>query len=191
MGFTQSQVKIIQDKRPDLRFKTIPTLDDVIVAFLRKYDVVVQPPKETNRRDGAIAGAIKGMAGADVGGDAFLIQGQSKQTKVQEWTQWKQWALDHKDFEDFKKKKIEENQIFNKTILEKINSDSLKEELEKIIKPNPIFDISDQFAYRVFLIGFLVIFGSMIFFLMESREKEEISTIKKSESLEIKMVNYK
>jgi len=191
MGFTQSQVKIIQDKRPDLRFKTIPTLDDVIVEFLRKYDVVAQPPKETNRRDSAIAGAITGMAGADVGGDAFLIQGQNKQTQIQEWTQWKQWALDHKDFEGFKKNRIEENKIFNKTILEKINSDSLKEELEKIIKPNPIFDISDQFAYRVFLIGFLVIFGSMIFFLMESREKEEISTIKKSESLEIKMVKYK
>ena len=100
MGFTQSQVRIIQDKRPDLRFKTIPTLDDVIVDFLRKYDVIVQPPKEKNRRDSAIAGAITGMAGADVGGDAFLIQGQSKQTKVQEWTQWKQWALDHKDFEE-------------------------------------------------------------------------------------------
>ena len=189
MGFTQSQVKLIQDKRPDLRFKTIPTLDDVIVAFLRKYDVVVQPPKETNRSDGAIAGVITGMAGADIGGDAFLMQGQSKQTKVQEWTQWKQWALDHKDFEEFKKKKIEENQIFNKTIFEKINSDSLKEELEKIIKPNPIFVISDQLAYRVFLIVFLVIFGSMIFFLIESREKEEISLVKNFDNLELKMIN--
>ena len=191
MGFTQSQIKIIQEKRPDLRFQSTPSLDDLIIEFLREYDVNVKPPKNTNRRDGAIAGAITGMAGADVGGDAFLIQGQNKQTQIQEWTQWKQWALDHKDFEGFKKNRIEENKIFNKTILEKINSDSLKEELEKIIKPNPIFDISDQFAYRVFLIGFLVIFGSMIFFLMESREKEEISTIKKSESLEIKMVNYK
>ena len=191
MGFTQSQIKIIQEKRPDLRFQSTPSLDDLIIEFLKKYDVNVKSPRNTNRRDGAIAGAITGMAGADVGGDAFLIQGQNKQTQIQEWTQWKQWALDHKDFEGFKKNRIEENKIFNKTIFEKINSDSLKEELEKIIKPNPIFDISDQFAYRVFLIGFLVIFGSMIFFLMESREKEEISTIKKSESLEIKMVNYK
>ena len=30
-----------------------------------------RPPKNTSRRDGAIAGAIKGMAGADVGRDAF------------------------------------------------------------------------------------------------------------------------
>ena len=189
MGFTQSQIKIIQEKRPDLRFQSTPSLDDLIIEFLRKYDVNVKPPKNTNRRDGAIAGAITGMAGADVGGDAFLIQGQNKQTQIQEWTQWKQWALDHKDFEGFKKNRIEENKIFNKTILEKINSDSLKEELEKIIKPNPIFDISDQFAYRVFLIGFLVIFGSMILFLMESRDKEEISLVKNFDSLELKMIN--
>ena len=189
MGFTQSQIKIIQEKRPDLRFQSTPSLDDLIIEFLRKYDVNVKSPKNTNRRDGAIAGAITGMAGADVGGDAFLIQGQNKQTQIQEWTQWKQWALDHKDFEGFKKNRIEENKIFNKTIFEKINSDSLKEELEKIIKPNPIFDISDELSYRVFLIGFLIIFGSMIFFLMKYREKEEISLVKNFDNLELKIIN--
>jgi len=189
--WTESQLEKIYIYHPELRLVPLMKIDDVVIEFLKIHEVEARPPKNTSRRDGAIAGAITGMAGADVGGDAFLIQGQNKQTQIQEWTQWKQWALDHKDFEGFKKNRIEENKIFNKTILEKINSDSLKEELEKIIKPNPIFDISDQFAYRVFLIGFLVIFGSMIFFLMESREKEEISTIKKSESLEIKMVNYK
>ena len=73
--------------------------------------------------------------------------------------------------------------------MEKINSDSLKEELEKIIKPNPIFDISDELSYRVFLIGFLIIFGSMIFFLMKYREKEEISLVKNFDNLELKIIN--
>ena len=50
-----------------------------VVEFLKLHDVEARPPKNTSRRDGAIAGAITGMAGADVGGDAFLIQGQSKQ----------------------------------------------------------------------------------------------------------------
>ena len=45
---------------------------------MKLHDVEARPPKNTSRRDGAIAGAITGMAGADVGGDAFLIQGQSK-----------------------------------------------------------------------------------------------------------------
>ena len=165
MKYTNEEILFIQVKKPEFRVKPVLSLDAVIVEFLKKYEVFVQPTTSATRNTGesAVAGAITGMAGADVGGDAFMISGQNKQTKVQEWTQWKQWALDHKDFEEFKKKKIEENQIFNKTILEKINSDSLKEELEKIIKPNPIFDISDQLAYKVFLIGFLVIFGSMFF----------------------------
>ena len=59
------------------------------------------PPKNS-RAGGAIAGAITGALGPDVGGDAFLIQGQNKQTNLQEWTSWKQWALSHKDFPEFK-----------------------------------------------------------------------------------------
>ena len=42
------------------------------------------------------------MTGTDVGGDALLISGQNKQTKLKEWTSWKQWALDHKEFETFR-----------------------------------------------------------------------------------------
>ena len=189
MEFTEDQLQFIQEKKPELIKKPEPSLNDAIVEFLKKYEVFVKPPKDRSRLDGAIAGAVTGIAGADVGGDAFLIQGQNKQTQIQEWTQWKQWALDHKDFEGFKKNRIEENKIFNKTIFEKINSDSLKEELEKIIKPNPIFDISDELSYRVFLIGFLIIFGSMIFFLMKYREKEEISLVKNFDNLELKIIN--
>ena len=36
-----------------------------------------------------------------------IIQGQNKQTKLQERTTLKQWALDHKDFEAFKGDKID------------------------------------------------------------------------------------
>jgi len=44
------------------------------------------------------------MMGADVGGDAFMISAQKKQTAVIEWTIWKQWSLDHKDFIALKEK---------------------------------------------------------------------------------------
>ena len=37
MAFTQRQVQIIQEKRPDLRFQPIPDLDDLIIDFLKKY----------------------------------------------------------------------------------------------------------------------------------------------------------
>ena len=125
------------------------------------------------------------LAGIDAGGDVFIASGQEKQTKVQEWTQWKQWALDHKDFEEFKKQRLEENQFFNKSILEKIYTIPLKEELENIFKRSVVFDMSDELFYRISLIGFLVIFSSMVFFLIEYKENKEknISQISKSEQI--------
>ena len=185
MALTQRQVQIIQEKRSDLRFQPIPTLDDLITEFLKKYDVDVKPTtsKSKSIRDNMIGGAVTGMAGIDAGGDVFIASGQEKQTKVQEWTQWKQWALDHKDFDEFKSKRLEENQFYNKSILEKINTSPLKEELENIFKRSEIFKISDDLFYRISLIGFLIIFGSMIYFQTQYREKKEntISQISKTE----------
>ncbi len=95
-------------------------IDQVVVEFLKLHDVEARPPKNTSRRDGDIAGAITGMAGADVGGDAFLIQGQTKQTQQQEWTSWKQWALSHNDYPEFKNKLTGEATTKNKSIDEKL-----------------------------------------------------------------------
>ena len=102
MEYTQDQIKFIQKKKPEFILKPVPTLDSVVVEFLKKYEVYVDPPQNRNAAEGAITGAVTGLAGADVGGDMAIIQGQNKQTKLQEWTTWKQWALDHKDFEDRK-----------------------------------------------------------------------------------------
>ena len=111
--------RILQD-HPELKKVPVMPIDQIVVEFLKLHDVEARPPKNTSRRDGAIAGAITGMAGADVGGDAFLIQGQAKQTQQQEWTSWKQWALSHKDYPDFKKKLTGEATTKNKSIDEKL-----------------------------------------------------------------------
>ena len=192
MAFTQRQVQIIQGKRPDLRFQPIPDLDDLIIEFLKKYDVDVKPTtsKSKSIRDNMIGGAVTGMAGIDAGGDVFIASGQEKQTKVQEWTQWKQWALDHKDFDEFKSKRLEENQFFNKSILEKINTSPLKEELENIFKRSEIFNISDDLFYRISLIGFLIIFGSMIYFQIQYREKKENTISQISNPEQIKSLKF-
>ena len=96
--------KYIERKIPELRLEPKPTLDEIICAFLEKFEVYVKPitTKTRNIAGSAAAGAITGMYGADVGGDAFLIQGQKRQTAIQEWTKWKQWALSHPDFLDYK-----------------------------------------------------------------------------------------
>ena len=50
MEFTEEQLKFIQEKRPELIKKSEPTLNNAIVAFLKKYEVDVKPPKATNRK---------------------------------------------------------------------------------------------------------------------------------------------
>ena len=96
--------KYIERKIPELRLEPKPTLDEIICAFLETFEVYAKPITTKTRHiaGSAVSGAITGMAGADVGGDAYLIQGQNKQTAIQEWTKWKQWALSHPDFLDYK-----------------------------------------------------------------------------------------
>ena len=106
MDFTEEQLDYIKIKKPELIKKTEPALDNVIVAFLEKYEVYVKPATTTPKKQnisGEIAGtAILGsLAGVDAAMTANVGRGQTKQTAVQEWTQWKQWALDHKDFPKF------------------------------------------------------------------------------------------
>ena len=51
MVYTQKQIKLIQEKRPDLRFQRIPTLDDLIVDFLEKFDIIVNPSLQKSNND--------------------------------------------------------------------------------------------------------------------------------------------
>jgi len=85
MKYTEEQIEYIQRKKPGFYLKPVPSLDAVIVEFFKKYEVYVQPFSSKSRNAGgnAVAGAVTGMLGADVGGDAFMIAGQNKQIKVQ------------------------------------------------------------------------------------------------------------
>ena len=52
-------------------------------------------------------------------------------------------------------------------------------------KRSAFFDVSDDLFYRISLIGFLVVFCSMVFFLTIFREKKDnnISQISKNEQI--------
>ena len=139
MEYTQIQLRLIGKKIPELRYKPEPTLDNAIVAFLKKYEVYVKPLTTSKRNPnsfaaGATGGAIAALAGPDVAGDAFIIQGQTKQTAVQEWTQWKQWALDHKEFPKFKIDFFNEVTEHNANIDKKLKDPDFQEEIKKILK---------------------------------------------------------
>ena len=149
MVYTQKQIKLIQEKRPDLRFQRIPTLDDLIVDFLKKFDVIVNPKINKTNKD--LSNFNYNLLNLDENKNLYL-----KKIEISEWEQWKRWALDHLDFEEFRDRKIKENQIYNKNILEKINSNDVKEEFKYI------FDKSNNFAFSKLLLYSLIIL--IIFF---------------------------
>ena len=157
MEYTKEQLQLIRTEFPELIKKPEPSLNDAIVEFLKKYEVFVKPPKDRSRLDGAIAGAVTGIAGADVGGDAFLISGQNKQTKVQEWTQWKQWALDHKDFPKFQTDFYDEVHEYNRNIDDKLEDPEFQKKVERIFSDKEQRDKDVQQAEQL-----LAIFGGVI-----------------------------
>ena len=155
MEFTNNQLKYIRENK-ELDVLLIPSLDEVIVEFLKKFEVFVKPISSGKRNIGesALSGAITGMMGADVGGDAFMISGQKKQTAVQEWTQWKQWTLDHKDFESFRSEKIDKVKAHNEKIL---SDPKIQKDLENLFKePQPIEDY-DSDVNIIILLAMIVI----------------------------------
>ena len=167
--WTETELNKIYTYNPELRLLPLMKIDDVVIEFLKIHEVEARPPKDTSKRDGAIAGAITGLAGADVGGDSFLIQGQNKQSQLQEWTSWKQWSLSHKDFAEFKNKlnaeAIAKNSEIEKKLyapefIEKWEVKLKKDEEEAIIKKRKEKAKEEQQNTNEFLrfIGFFVIF---------------------------------
>ena len=160
MVYTQKQIKLIQEKRPDLRFQRIPTLDDLIIQFLEKFDIIVTPSSPKSNND--LSNFNFNLINFDENKNIYL-----KRNKISEWEQWKKWALEHIDFEEFRVRKIKENQIYNKNILEKINSNDVKEEFKYI------FEKSNNFAfYKLFIYSsiFLTIFFPLIIMMLNLLE---------------------
>ena len=158
MEYTKEQFNFIQKKKPEFKLKPVLSLDGVVVEFLKKYEVYVEPPQNRNAAEGAITGAVTGLAGADVGGDMAIIQGQNKQTKLQQWTTWKQWALDHKDFESFRAEKIDMAKSHNSKILESLKEPKVQKELEPLLKEFIEVEKKDDQENRE---AALVIFGAI------------------------------
>tara|TARA_Y100000589_G_scaffold96552_1_gene91100 strand:- start:2505 stop:3056 length:552 start_codon:yes stop_codon:yes gene_type:complete len=179
MVYTQKQIKLIQEKRPDLNFQRIPTLDDLIQGFLKKYDVIVIPPKKL------LSGTLEKVKAdklTNFSNIELLKTEKSIENNKKEWEQWKKWALDHSDFEKYRIKKILENQIFNKKILEKLNTYEVKQEFKEI------FDQSKNFKINKLLfsicITLVIIFSLRVFILLFVRNQNE-SIFNNSKSIDM------
>ena len=175
MVYTQKQIKLIQEKRPDLRFQRIPTLDDLIVVFLKKFDIVVNPKLNKSKKD--LNNFNYNLINSNENKNIYLNKNQ-----ISEWEYWKRWALEHLDFEEFRVRKIRENQIYNKNILEKINSNDVKEEFKYI------FEKSNNFAFnKLILYGFilLIIFSPLTIMMLNFLEnKKNLNLFSSFENIE-------
>ena len=200
--WTESQLEKIYIYHPELRLVPLMKIDDVVVEFLKIHEVEARPPKNTSRRDGAIAGAITGMAGADVGGDAFLIQGQNKQTQLQEWTSWKQWSLSHKDFAEFKNKLNAdaiaknteiEKKLYSPEFIEKWEVKLKKDEEEAVIRKRQEKVKQEEQDTKEFqrFIGFFLIFFVGIAILIGIQSSKDNSQNNSSRSQEVETWMFK
>ena len=172
MVYTQKQIKLIQEKRPDLRFQRIPTLDDLIVDFLRKFDVIVDPTLNKSKNN-----LNNFNYNFDENKNLYF-----KKNEISEWEQWKRWALDHLDFEEFRVRKIKENQIYNKKILEKINSNDVKEEFKYILEKSNNFAFNKLLLYSfILLIIFFPLTMMMLNFLENKRNLNSFYSFKNIE----------
>tara|TARA_S200000501_G_C20549175_1_gene623614 strand:+ start:84 stop:659 length:576 start_codon:yes stop_codon:yes gene_type:complete len=173
MEYSREQIEYIRKNKPEFVLKEVPSLDFVVVEFLKKYEVFVKPMTSGSRNVGedVASGVLTGLAGPDVGLDAYGVSGQKKQTAVQEWTQWKQWALNHKDFEGFRAKRIDEPKAFNMKVLEKLKDPKVQKELEPLMEA---FAKKDKAAKKGIIIGFLLFFGIFgglnIYFFVEDNQ---------------------
>jgi len=175
MVYTQKQIKLIQEKRPDLRFQRIPTLDDLIVEFLKKFDVIVNPTLKQSNKD--LSNFNYSLLNSDDNKNLNF-----KKNELSEWDQWKKWTLDHLDFEEFRVTKIQENQIYNKNILEKINSNEVKEEFKYI------FDKSNNFNFNKLILSsfiLLIIFFPLTIMMLNFLEnKKNLNSFYSFENIE-------
>ena len=55
-------------------------------------------------------------------------------------------------------------------------------------KKSAFFDMSDDLFYRISLLGFLVVFSSMVFFLTKYREKKDNTITQTSNTEQIKFL---
>ena len=124
-------------EKPSLKDKLIdrPSLDQVILKFLSKYEVFIEPrsvgawngwdtisvlnPFLFN--DGSTQSYL-----SDISSNIFFANRSNQiRSSAQEWNTWKRWALDHNDFEEYKKQ-------FLKTV--DIHNAKIKKEEEELIR---------------------------------------------------------
>ena len=133
--FSKYEIQYLSDKRPELVPLEVPFLsnapllnqpsvDQIILKFLEKYEVNVKPRNVgewngwdtmyTFTRMFAKEGSTLNIA------STMFYTNRSNQinSAAQDWGIWKRWALDHENFDQFKIELIQSIDFYNKKVIE-------------------------------------------------------------------------
>ena len=143
--FSKSELAYLSKKRSDLtplsvpsrndaKILTNPSLDQIIVKFLKQYEVNVEPKAvgEWNGWDTftAIRSFYPNRGASNIASTIFMSNRSNQLNSIAEdWGKWKRWALDHKKFPQFQEEIIQTIDIHNKKVLKEIDEQIEKAEL--------------------------------------------------------------
>ena len=136
--FSQEELDYLSKERPDLVPMDLPSpsdvvtlkkpsLDQIIVKFLKKYEVNVEPRTvgkwngwDTVSTMSSLLSSSKGSMG-DIASTMFYANRSNQiNSAAQDWGTWKRWVFDskEKEFEQFKNELIKSINTFNKKSIE-------------------------------------------------------------------------
>ena len=136
-NLNEVQLRKLYLKRPDLKPKEIPsykdvklldqpTLDQIIVSFLNKFDIYIEPRNVGAWNGWDTFGSIMSFfseknSTSDLADNLFYMNRSNQiNTAAQEWSTWKRWALDHQEFNSFKDDLLEQTKKYNDGLLEEM-----------------------------------------------------------------------
>lgn len=93
---------LLVKRYPELGHRPMPSIDSMVVDFLRHHDVFAKPVSSNINASPAMNAIMGAVGGPMAVGANQALTAQSKGAALQEWTSWKQWTLSHPDWPEFR-----------------------------------------------------------------------------------------
>lgn len=155
--FNQRELRLLYSKKPEFRpikvltsndAKTIrvpsrnevnlliqPSIDQIIVEFLKQYEVNIKPQNVGDWNGWDTIATLdafmnRGSGGSTIANTLFYASRSNQVSQsAQDWQTWKRWALDHKNFDKYKDDVIQSIISHNENAIKDVEESIRKAEL--------------------------------------------------------------
>ena len=145
--FNERERRLLYSKKPELRpikvpsineavLLTQPSIDQIIVEFLKQYDVNVKPQNVGSWNGWDTIATLdafmnRGSGGSTIANTLFYASRSNQVSQsAQDWQTWKRWALDHKNFDQYKDEVIQSININNENAIKEVEESIRRAELQ-------------------------------------------------------------